>query len=239
MSLIANRPTLHVEGKNDKFTIAELVRRHGVDMSEATRPFEILTSDGAGPNKAGIDSLLESMADAIRNATDRPIGFVVDVDVKTADRWQAICARLREAGLAPPSACPANGYFGKIPHYPHKVGVWLMPDCVMDHGKLEHLLKTLVPADDVLWPLAEKVVGDARQLGAAFADTDVDKAVLHSWLAWQREPGVPYGTAINAKFFDHDSQEAIAFLRWLSGLFNIGQLDGLQARQDTTGSMQM
>lgn len=232
MNLAANRPTLHVEGRDDQFTIAELLRRHGVDMSEAMRPFEILTSDAGSPNRGGIESLLDSMTDAFRNATDRPIGFVIDVDVKIVDRWQAVSDRLRQVGLAPPSACPGSGYFGKLQHYPHHVGVWLMPDCVSDHGKLEHLLKTLVPAGDALWPHAEMAVAEARRLGADFADRDLDKAVIHSWLAWQKEPGVPYGTAINARFFGHESVEAIAFLRWLSSLFNISQLSGLQSASD-------
>ncbi|HQU47035.1 MAG: hypothetical protein B7Z73_14135 [Planctomycetia bacterium 21-64-5] len=224
MTSFAALPTLHVEGKDDLYTIAGLLERHGVSMLAAQRPFRISTSENPDAKEEGVAALLESMADAIRNATDRPIGFVVDVDVKVADRWQAVCARLREAGLSPPNACPNDGYFGQLENYPHQVGVWLMPDCISDHGTLEHLIKTLIPVGDLLFPHAGKATQKAERLGAMFGAANHNKAVLHCWLAWQERPGVPYGTAINAKFLAHDSPEAIAFLRWLKRLFGLSAL---------------
>lgn len=220
-------PTLHVEGKDDLFTIAELLQRHGVDMSPANRPLQILIAKDPVTNAEGVAPLLASMSDAIRNATDRPIGFVLDVDIDLADRWSAVCSQLCLAGLTPPSTCPVDGYFGQLANYPFQVGVWLMPDCVSDHGKLEHLLKTLVPAGDPLWPHAESSTDQATALGALFGAAARDKALIHCWLAWQSEPGVPYGTAINAKFFGHNSPEARSFLRWLKALFNLSGLQGV------------
>ena len=218
-------PTLHVEGRDDLYTIAELLRRHGVDMSEPKRPFTILPAKDPATSVEGVGPLLANMADAIRNATDRPVGFVLDVDVKTGDRWSAVSAKLKAAGVVPPGTCPPNGYFGQVPGYPHRVGVWMMPDCVKDHGKLEHLLETLMPANDPVWPLAETSTDQAKKLGAGFRDVDRQKAVVHCWLAWQKDPGVPFGTAINAKFLGCDSPEARAFVRWLRDLYN---LQGLQ-----------
>src|SRR5487761_41916 len=124
MTSFAGLPRLHVEGKDDLYTIVALLERHGVDMSLGQRPLQISTSENPDTKEEGIDALLDSMADAIRNATDRPIGFVVDVDVKVADRWEAVCARLRNAGLSPPTPCPNDGYFGRLANYPHDVGVW-------------------------------------------------------------------------------------------------------------------
>lgn len=220
-------PTLHVEGKDDLYTIAELLRRHGIDMSEANRPLQINIARDPTTNAEGVTPLLASMSDAIRNATDRPIGFVLDADVDLADRWSAVCGQLRLSGLTPPSTCPVDGYFGQVPNYPHQAGVWLMPDCISDHGKLEHLLKTLVPAGDPLWPHADSSTNQAKALGALFSDSARDKAQLHCWLAWQSEPGVPYGTAINAQFFGHDSPEARSFVRWLRTLFSLPGLQGV------------
>lgn len=215
-------PTLHVEGKNDKFTIAELLQRHGVNMSEGERPFNIIIPKNAHTGAEGVEPLLETMADAIRNATDRPIGFVLDVDIEMGDRWNAVVGQLRKAGLTPPVACPSTGYVDRVPDYPHPVGVWLMPDCLSDHGKLEHLIHTLIPPDDRAWPHAKESTESAkRDWGAAFKDVDRAKAEIHCWLAWQNEPGVPFGTAIRANFLRHDSPEALAFLRWLRNLFNL------------------
>ncbi len=99
-----------------------------------------------------------------------------------------------------------------------------MPDCVADYGKLEHLLKTLVPANDPVWARAEACTDAARVDGASFSDPDRIKAVVHCWLAWQSAPGTPFGTAIKAHFFSHDSKEARAFLRWMQWLFGLGEL---------------
>ena len=54
----------------------------------------------------------------------------------------------------------------------------------------------------------------AKRSGATFTDPDFPKAQLHTWLAWQQEPGCPYGTAMKAHFFRHDAPAAMAFVNW-------------------------
>ncbi len=219
MSIMSDRPILHVEGKNDLHTVAALLQRHGVDLSEAKRPLQIQVVENVATKAEGVEALLANMGDAVRTATDRPIGFVLDVDVKIADRWSAVRSRLIAVGLEPPAVCPPDGYVDRIPSYPHPRGVWMMPDCATDHGKLEHLLKTLVPGGDALWAHSETSTRKAKDLGARFSDTDFDKAWIHCWLSWQTEPGIPFGTVIIAEFLRHDSPEALALLRWLNRLF--------------------
>ena len=58
-------------------------------------------------------------------------------------------------------------------------------------------------------------------LGALFSEPDKMKAILHAWLAWQEEPGCPYGTAIRAKYFGDDSPAATKFVAWFRRLFEI------------------
>jgi len=216
MGSSARRPILYVEGGDDEHSIIHLLQRHGVDMSEGRRPFEIYRS-------GGVESLLAVMTDAVRAAANLTIGFVLDIDVQLTDRWSAVRSRLVDAGLSPPEQCPGGGYIGRVPEYRQGVGVgvWMMPDCGRDRGRLEHLLHTLVPAGDRLWPHALQATGEARGLGAAFAEVDREKAVLHCWLAWQEDPGLPFGTAIKAKYLGHDSPEARAFLGWIRQLFAV------------------
>ncbi len=45
------------------------------------------------------------------------------------------------------------------------------------------------------------------------------KAVLHAWLAWQNNPGRPYGTAIKSGYLRHDSAAARRFVAWFRQLF--------------------
>lgn len=217
-------PTLVVEGTNDLFVISALLTLHGIKMDEGVRPIELKVAKDASTRAEGVVPLLASMGDAIRNATDRPIGFVLDVDLSCDKRWEEVCECLKSAGITPPTKCPVDGFVGQVPSYPHPCGVWMMPDCVLDHGKLEHLLKTLVPAGDPLWPLAESSTATAKTKGAKFRDVDRVKAITHCWLAWQKEPGVPFGRAITSEYFRHDSEEAKAFLRWLKNLFTLNGL---------------
>jgi hypothetical protein len=46
-----------------------------------------------------------------------------------------------------------------------------------------------------------------------------DKAELHAWLAWQEDPGLPFGAAIQRKVFSSESASAMAFLGWFNRLF--------------------
>jgi hypothetical protein len=45
------------------------------------------------------------------------------------------------------------------------------------------------------------------------------KALIHTWLAWQRNPGQPMGQAITAQPLDRNEALARAFVAWLNALF--------------------
>lgn len=95
-----------------------------------------------------------------------------------------------------------------------------MPDNQHD-GKLESFLQTLVDANDALFRYAVKTTRRAKRLGAPFSDSSRGKAEIHTWLAWQKEPGLPYGSAIRARYFTHDSPAATAFVAWFRQLFSV------------------
>ena len=86
-------------------------------------------------------------------------------------------------------------------------------------GALEEFLGSLVDDEDALLPLAETSTTSASERGAAFAEVHRRKAVLHTWLAWQERPGLPYGLAITARYFRHDSAAALAFVAWFRRVF--------------------
>jgi hypothetical protein len=173
------------------------------------------------------------MPDAIRAATDRPVGFVLDIDIELVNRWGAVSGRLKEIGISPPGSCPTTGFFGQLSNYPHRFGVWLMPDCVTDFLKIEHLCESLIASDNPIWPHAKASVTQAARLldeanrqidepakrWARFRDVDRIKSELHTWLSWQNNPGAPMGSAINTHALSHDSTQALAFLSWLNELY--------------------
>ena len=88
-------------------------------------------------------------------------------------------------------------------------------------GAIEEFLRDLIADGDSLIQLAETSTDRAKELGAAFPNTHRAKAVLHTWLAWQKRPGVPYGTAIKARYFQHDSAAARAFVDWFKRVFQV------------------
>jgi len=94
-----------------------------------------------------------------------------------------------------------------------------MPDN-QNPGKLEDFLAVLIPPGDRCWPWAEQVTLKAREeYGATFSTLDSIKAQIHTWLAWQEEPGLPFGTAITAATFAHDAMLATLFVRWMTQLY--------------------
>ena len=228
MSSAPDLPVLYVEGKDDISVINALLSRHGIDTDQGRKVLKI-------KDLGNWSDVLDAMPDAIKASTGHPVGFVVDIDVNVTDRWNAVRNRLAQFNLSPPATCPPDGYFDKLPDFPHQFGVWLMPDCQTDNTKLENLIETLLPDNDPLWPHAKDsvttavtFVDDANALITdqtdhwdRFGDVDRVKAEVHTWLAWQREPGVPLGAAINDHILRHDSQEALNFLDWIKRLYGL------------------
>jgi hypothetical protein len=91
-----------------------------------------------------------------------------------------------------------------------------MPDN-SSKGILEDFLRFLVPKGDVLLPYAEETVQGLPE--KRFSENDRPKALIHTWLAWQGDPGRPFGQAITARFLQPDVKEAAVFVEWLKSLF--------------------
>lgn len=98
------------------------------------------------------------------------------------------------------------------------VGIWLMPENTLP-GMLEDFLHFLVPAGDNLWTLAEEVIEAVERQEQRFRPTYRSKAKMHTWLAWQEEPGKPLGQAITARYLKADAPHAQKLIAWMRNLF--------------------
>ena len=207
-------PGLHVEGPDDQSAIGHLLNRHCV-TSEKLPTLDIRRNEGD-------KGVLDMIPIAMKAAANSSVGFVLDIDFSLESRWDQIRGRLGEfRNLLPPRPVP-GGTILDIPLYNARVGFWLMPANATEHGTLENLLHSLVPEGDSLFVYAEQASKAAKiEHGALYSDTHKLKAVLHCWLAWQKECGLPYGSAIKAKYFNHDSPEALAFVAWIRLLYNL------------------
>ncbi|MCW5757941.1 MAG: hypothetical protein KIT54_11960 [Phycisphaeraceae bacterium] len=218
------KPTLWVEGLDDRHTILSLLARHGISLDERKGP--VILKEGK--NDRGV---LEVMATSAKAPTRRPVGYVIDADTSLANRWDAVRNNLRNLPIQLPEHPPPGGLIAGSPDGVYRVGVWLMPDNTASRGAIEDLLRTLIPPDDHLFAHAQRATSDARELGARFSEADHKKAELHCWLAWQRDPGRPFGTAIQAEFFKDDSPAALAFVEWFKLLYK----DALEPEAATGG----
>jgi hypothetical protein len=214
------RSKLHVEGIDDQHTVIHLLIRNGVQY----HPDKFDLSPPELPQLEqlkGITTLIDGIIPAVKISTNRTIGFLLDADSPLLDRWRSVAEQLRQVGVENlPAKPPEGGFIGTSPQYKANVGVWLMPDNVQD-GKLEDFLRTLISERDTLIGHAETATDQAKALGAAFTDADRIKAIIHAWLAWQDEPGRPYGLAMKAKYFRHDLPSALMFVKWFKVLYNL------------------
>ena len=215
----SERSFLHVEGEDDLHAISHLLIRHGIDYDQKPWPDTFPSIKPVG----GKDQLLAGMETAVSLSSGRSIGFVLDANSSLASRWAAVSSRLMGSGVETPTEVPPDGFIAEASRYRTRVGAWIMPDNQRE-GTLESFLEGLVRENDRLLPHARISTQGARELHASFPDRLVAKAELHTWLAWQEEPGLPYGSAIRARYFGHDSQAARSFVAWFCCLFGIARL---------------
>lgn len=147
------------------------------------------------------------------------IGIVIDADnPNLAAKWQAVKDRLHKSGITTnQEEQQLSGTIIPAANDLPKIGIWLMPNNQID-GMLEDFCSGL--ADPAVLSFAEKCVNDAKENNfTTFIDTHKPKAVIHTFLAWQNEPGMPLGQAITARTLNPDNELAKIFANWLTELF--------------------
>lgn len=202
---MADRAILMVEGKNDHAVIACLLEHYHAAESFAIKPME------------GIDRLLEALPVQIEGSELERLGVIVDADDDLDARWSSLRNVLVKAGYTVPVQPDPEGLVVSVWRQP-TVGVWLMPDNTVP-GMLEHFVSFLVPSNDPLWPRAGECVDRIPADERRFSSQHEIKARVHTWLAWQEDPGTPMGQAITKCYLDGEAPHAQRLLAWLRRLF--------------------
>lgn len=212
---MANLKMLLVEGDDDEHVVKHICGNHGIPAVLDIR------------NQQGIERLLANIRIGIESADDvgDAVGILVDADQSAPSRWQAVRDQLTAAGYSNLPDRPDRA--GIIIEPPintilPRIGVWIMPDN-QNPGYLENFLRSMVPADQqALFQHAESSVDGIPPSERRFSLVDAPKALIHTWLAWQEDPGRPFGTAITAGFLNPNVSEAATFAAWLRNLFFAG-----------------
>ena len=201
---------MFVEGTDDKHVVMHICGNHGIPDLDKIEPV------------GGDDQLLKRIPVELKSASEEGdvIGVVIDADQNVSGRWQSLREKLRCVGYMDVPDEPGPGGTILLPPTAEpllpRTGVWIMPDNRTE-GILEDFLRFLVPRGDSLLAYADSCVDSIPE--QRFSENDRIKAVMHTWLAWQSEPGKPYGQAITAKFLDPQSDHAKDFATWIRRLF--------------------
>lgn len=223
---MARRNVLLVEGKDDENVIRHLANFHlperavyGIQSEMVLSPEEEESAVFV-KEKGSITNLVRTLKQELEQSDLLRLGIIVDADETIANRWQQLSDVLKKKGYRQvPDKPLTEGTIIQEQELP-TVGIWVMPNNFLS-GKLEDFLTALIADNDVLWPKAQQDVAAIPADQRKFSELDTIKAKLHTWLAWQEEPGRPFGIAIRAKFLDANAPHAQEFMNWLNKLLTV------------------
>jgi hypothetical protein len=197
-----------VEGPDDAQVLFHLLQHYGLHTQITIQ------------KKDGINNLLESLEVELKRRAETLLCIILDTDTDIATRWQSLRHKLIEAGYhSVPPQPDSRGTILKQEGHP-TVGLWLMPNNIIP-GTLEDFMSLLIPDGDILWPIAQDIVQQVVVKDRRFPQTQTMKANIHTWLAWQEEPGKPMGQAITKRYFRADATHAQQLIVWMKKLFNL------------------
>ena len=207
---------LLVEGKDDFNVVLAIAKEKNIPQT-----FDIIDTEG-------YENLRKGLATRLRNSGLDVLGVIADADLDVTARWQSLKAIFEntEFGYNLPPTPQYGGIVVEHPDmentiFPQKIGLWLMPDNKMT-GMLEDFLKMIVQNNDVLMLFAKESVGNVQSNVAEtirFSNIHQSKALMHTWLAFQTEPGKPFGQAFTSNYFDKNAELVTLFADWLTRLF--------------------
>lgn len=210
---------LLVEGSTERRLIPQLFKARGITWSDAERGSDVPLIDNFG----GVENILKAgtLAAEFKASGLERLGVIVDANGNAAGRWDAIRQRCQSelpdmSDL--PRQIPENGFVGERQNGSW-FGAWIMPDN-RHQGALEEFLLDLIPDDAAeLVEYARHSVDGARERGAPLRDVDITKSVVHTWLAWQQEPGPQLHEAVMRRVLDPHHPQSQPFVSWFTRLF--------------------
>lgn len=200
---------LMVEGPDDEHVVKHICAQRQLGVIDKIQPY------------GGKDRLIEGIKARLLESDIEALGILLDADEDLQARWQAVASRLGVAGYAgvPPTPVAEGTVIPKPPNtLLPRVGVWLMPDNQVP-GILENFLRFLIPAGDPLLAHADQAIAGMAPELCRFSVARLPKARIHTWLAWQAEPGKPLGQAISARYLDAELPTVDLFADWLRRTF--------------------
>ena len=202
---------LLVEGKDDKHVIWSLLEHYNVPEW-----FKVIDCDG-------IDNLIRDFSLRMTTPTMyKTIGVVMDADENLKGRYDAFAFQLENTGKYDLKNVVLSEHGTVITssdsNYP-AIGLWLMPNN-SKNGMLEDFVLALAEENDAVMKEADAVLKSIEDKAInKYSVFHRSKAKIHTYLAWQEEPGRPMGQAITAKVLNAEAKSASVFIDWIKRLF--------------------
>ena len=208
---MANGKILLVEGTDDEHVLKHICGNRDIPHLDEVEKY------------GSVEKLIESIGVRLPLLIEEGdvVGIVIDADTEISDRWKSIRNRIISVGYQNvPDQPDSDGTILDPPAgtYLPRLGVWIMPNNQIS-GILEDFLRFLVPQPNILFDHAKVSVAAIPEGERRFKQLDEPKAVIHTWLAWQKKPGFPFGKAITARFLDPNVPEVDVLAAWLKRLF--------------------
>jgi hypothetical protein len=206
--MMVNR--LIFEGPDDKHVVMNLLYNHSHGGSRLDGVFQ-------PKEKNGIDNLIETLSEELKATDLGRLGVVLDADTDLARQWGRVTRVLDEHGCRNVPASPiATGTIVET-NDDKRIGIWVMPDN-QHTGAIEDFVGNLIAEDDNLWPKAQADVNGIEVKDRRFKETYLSKAQIHTWLAWQEQPGTKMGETFRKKYLDPEHPHAQLFVSWIKQL---------------------
>lgn len=195
---------LLVEGNDDQHVIFALCQKFNVNET-----FDVIDSKG-------IENLFDQIPLRIKNGID-VLGIIIDADSNINSRYIKLKQIFSSYQL--PEEIPNNGLIINIEDN-IKLGIWIMPNN-QTSGMLEDFISFLVPNDDKLMPIVDDTLNKIETNSMnKYKLIHKSKARIHTWLAWQEDPGTPMGLSVTKKYLSIEDDNCKLFINWINELFN-------------------
>jgi hypothetical protein len=203
---------LLVESPNDQHFIKNLFKKIKGLGEKDNVEFEIVPC-------GGISEVLKRIPAELITPGIETLAIVVDADEDLLRNWNDVKKVFEKYNYQISETPKSEGeIIDKQGVYP-KIGIWLMPNNLTT-GILEDFIAKIISEDDKLKPIVIEILDDIEKKGLHLYKPQYrPKALIHTWLAWQKEPGKPFGWAITLGYFDSDSKLTKTFISWLDKLF--------------------
>ena len=207
---------LLLEGDDDKHLVIGLLRSH---MGKSVFDFHFPKSEEPIKVKGSVSKVISDLEQEITSTGYKHIGIIIDTDKDIMSSWGKIIRILKKCDISYPRMPALEGTIIDIDE-DRRIGFWFMPNN-QSPGALENFFVNLIRTSDDLWPRSIGVVKKIPHCKRRFRHankSDILKAQVHTWLAWQHKPGLHMNRNKNLQYLDLNHPNALAFVNWIERL---------------------